>query len=312
MRTHHRYLLALFGPLLLLLCFVDARAQAGKVPEGVILVKGAWPSASDSVTPVPEGGKVAHDVYSNAYFGITYPLSAEWTQQYEAPPPSENGYYVLAQIGPTDTYKGQARGTLLIAARDLFFTTDSARNASELVAHTKDNLAADYKVEHPPAEVRIAGHSFIELGYVSPVAGLHWYLLATQLRCHIVELIFTSSDPRWIANAVRAMNDTKFPDGGDAPVCVKDYAGGENVIERVDAVLSMQRYNSIPVRVIIDEHGKVQHIHFLSAFPEQAREITDALRQWRFKPYVRDGRAVAVETGISFGRAPRMMTRATQ
>jgi len=95
-------------------------------------------------------------------------------------------------------------------------------------------------------------------------------------------------------------------------VCVKDYANGGNVIKRVDAVLSMQRYNSIPVRVIIDEHGKVRHIHFLSAFPEQARELTDALRQWRFKPYVRDGRPVAVETGISFGRAPRMMTRATQ
>jgi len=29
-----------------------------KVPEGVILVKGAWSSASDSSTPVPEGGSV--------------------------------------------------------------------------------------------------------------------------------------------------------------------------------------------------------------------------------------------------------------
>ena len=29
-----------------------------KVPEGVLLVKGAWSSASDSLTPLPEGGAV--------------------------------------------------------------------------------------------------------------------------------------------------------------------------------------------------------------------------------------------------------------
>jgi hypothetical protein len=54
----------------------------------------------------------------------------------------------------------------------------------------------------------------------------------------------------------------------------------------------------------------VQHIHFLSAFPDQARVITDALRQWKFKPYLRDGKPVEVETGVMFGRAAHPMTRA--
>jgi len=34
-----------------------------KVPAGVILVKGAWSSASDSVTPVPEDGNVTNNVF---------------------------------------------------------------------------------------------------------------------------------------------------------------------------------------------------------------------------------------------------------
>ena len=37
---------------------------ATKVPEGVILVKGAWSSASDSVTPVPEGGSDFQQCFS--------------------------------------------------------------------------------------------------------------------------------------------------------------------------------------------------------------------------------------------------------
>ena len=45
-----------------------------KVPTEGILVKGAWSSTSDSVTPVPEGGNVANDVFSDQYFGMTYAL----------------------------------------------------------------------------------------------------------------------------------------------------------------------------------------------------------------------------------------------
>ena len=62
------------------------------------------------------------------------------------------------------------------------------------------------------------------------------------------------------------------------------------------------RYNPVPVRIIIDKEGKVKHIHFLSAFPDQAKVITDALGQWKFKQYRRAGQRVEVETGILFGR----------
>ena len=93
--------------------------------------------------------------------------------------------------------------------------------------------------------------------------------------------------------------------GGEVPVCIKDYAREENVLERVDPVFAERRFNPVPVRVIIDKEGKVKHIHFLSAFPDQAKAVTDALFQWRFRPYLRDGKPVEVETGILFGRSPR-------
>jgi hypothetical protein len=55
------------------------------------------------------------------------------------------------------------------------------------------------------------------------------------------------------------------------------------------------------VRIIIDRRGKVKHIHFLRALPDQAQAITDALSQWRFKPHLVDGKPVEVETGLLFG-----------
>src|SRR5712691_7021736 len=87
-----------------------------KVPKGVILVKGARSSASDSVTPIPEGGNVANNIFSDPYFGMTYPVPPDWSEKYKGPPPSDNGRYVLAQITPMPSFKGPARGTILITA----------------------------------------------------------------------------------------------------------------------------------------------------------------------------------------------------
>jgi hypothetical protein len=288
-----------------------------KVPTGIILVKGAWSSASDSVTPLPEGGSIAGNAYSSQYFGLSYPLPSDWFQKSQGPPPSDSGFYVLAQIRPTDAFKGPNRGTILITAEDMFFTQKPAANALELINYTKDNLHADYKVELPPRQISIAGRSFSFFAYESPVAELHWYILATEIRCHTVELVLTSRDTKLLESLISDMNRMKLPEeaspaagtgGGAVPVCIKNYTRDENVLERVDPVLTEHKFNPIPVRIIIDKEGKVKHIHFLSAFSDQAKTITEALKQWKFKPYVRNGQPVEVETGIMFGRAPRPAT----
>jgi hypothetical protein len=272
-----------------------------RVPENVILVKGAWSSASDTVTPLPEGGKVATGNYDNPYFGLTLPLPAGWIQKYEGPPPSDSGYYVLAQLRPTE----KARGTLLVVAQDMFFTTTHATGPLELINYTRDHLKADYRIEQPPSNVAIAGRDFTRFSYVSPVAGLHWTFFATQIRCHVVEFIFTSADTQVLENLTRNLGGLKSHPERDAdePVCIKGYVSAENILERVDPVFAENKYNQVPVRVIIDREGKVKHIHFLSAFPSQSQAIAAALSQWRFKPYLRNGQPVEVETGMLFGRA---------
>jgi hypothetical protein len=291
--------------------------QAKKLPTGVLLVKGAWSSTSDSVTPIPEGGSAANNAYTSAYFRLSYTLPPDWTQKYIGPPPSDSGYYVLAQFRPADTYKGTSRGSVLVTAQDLFFTLTPAANALALINHTRDHLMADYKVEQPPTLVRLADHSFARFDYLSPVAELHWHVLATQIRCHVVQFVFTSRDAQLIESLIQEMDKMKLPaeagpisgkGGEDVPVCIKDYAREENIMERVDPLLTERRFNPIPVRIIIDREGKVKHIHFLSAFPDQAKIVTDALMRWRFRPYLRDGKAVEVETGIMFGHAPRLPT----
>jgi hypothetical protein len=282
-----------------------------RLPTGVILVNGAWSGASDSVTSLPEGGRVVDGVYSNAYFGLNYTLLPHWTEHYTGPPPSDSGYYVLAQIEPEDSGKSASLGHILVAAQDLFFSPTPANSALELMIHATDHLGTNYQVERAPTEVRIASHAFVRYDYVSPVAGLHWHVIATEIRCHVIQIIFTGRNTQVLERLIQGLNGLKLSTdvaaagmgGGELPVCIKDFARPENLLEREEPIFAEQRFNPVPVRIIIDKEGRVKHIHFLSAFPDQIKSITDAVSQWRFRPYLVEGRPVEVETGLMFRRS---------
>jgi hypothetical protein len=184
---------------------------------------------------------------------------------------------VLAQIEPAHEHVG----SVLIDAQDLFFSSTPAHD------------------EHLATQVAIAGRSFARLDSFSPVTELHSTVLVTQIRCHTVQFTLTSPNPKLIEQLIAGMQAMKWGDNG--PLCIKDY---NKVLSRVDPILTDRRFNSIPVRVVIDTSGKVKFIHFISSFPEQARTITAALQQWRFEPYVSNGKAVEVETGLLFGVQP--------
>jgi len=297
-------LMVFFAASLLVDAAARGAAQPGPVPAGLILVKGAWSSAAGTLSSLPEDGMVSNSRYDNAYFGLGYALGSNWTQRYQGPPPSDSGYYVLAQIEPKDPALDPALGHILIAAQDLFFSAAPVHSASEFIGYIQQHLGAEYRVERAPIKVRIANRDFVRLDYLSAIAGLHWHVLATEIRCHVVQFVFTGTRPKSMERLVESMNTVTEPIGS-APVCLKDFATPDTVLEREDPVYTESRFNPVPVRIVIDKEGRVKHIHFLSAFPEQAKSIGDALLQWRFRPYLLGGQPVEVETGLLFGRAAR-------
>jgi len=222
-------------------------------------------------------------------------------QPYSGPPPSDSGTYVLAQLTPTPRFHGAGKATITITAQDLFFTLLPVRSSVETIKYNAEHLPPYYKLERPPTELKLANHTFTRFDYMSPVADLHWYLLATEIRCHAVQFLLIGREPKMLDSLVEELDKLELPADGAAPVCVANYAEGSNVISRVAPSLVDRKFNSIPVRIVIDKHGRVKHVHVISAFRDQARNITEALLQWQFKPYTQNGEAVEVETGLLFG-----------
>ncbi len=283
---------------------------ATKLPTDVILVKGAVSSSSDPGTPVPEAGMIQENHYVNKYFGISYPLPPGFSQKYSGPPPSESGYYVLTQLEPKKEFQAAAAGNVLVSAQDLFFGLVPADDPLALINFRRSRLGPDFKIERQPSEIKLGSRSFIRFDYMSPVAGLHWYTLATQIRCHAIEFQFTSRDSQLLESMIRQLaNIAPAQEAGSGtssePVCLKNYATGANVLHRVDPVFTDRKFNPIPVRIIIDRYGRVKHIHVISGFPDQIRAINEALMKWEFRPYRLKGEPVEVETGIMFGSQMR-------
>lgn len=269
------------------------------VPQGVILIKGATPGASDSSTPLPEQGSVSAGRYRNAYFGLSYPIPAGWNEQPAGPPPSDGGSYVLSQFALIDSGQQRVKANVLLSAQDLFFGALPAASAKEFLGAMRGTLPPQYEIESSPSEVTIAGQTFHRFGYRAPRSGLHWRVLSTDTRCHALTFTFTGTDTAILDAAERAMSNLSLAHA--APACVNDYARADNIVEKTDPQFDTHHFNTIPVRIIVDVSGRVTHIHLLSAFPEQSQAILAAVRTWRFKPYRVNGKAVTIETGVVFG-----------
>jgi hypothetical protein len=249
--------------------------------------------------PHPEDGTVASGSYRSEYFDLTYPLPPGWTEGETGPDPSESGYYVLSTVLPKD----ELTGTILIAAQDMFFTA-KAHSTAEMAAEFRQSISAveGMTIDREPSEVRIAGRLLQRVDFSG--VGLYRAMFATEIRCHIVSFHFTARDPELLERLALSLNDLSATSekwtSPSVPTCIKDYAVEDNLLHRVAPMPVGSKFSFIPVRIIVGTDGGVKHVHVIRAEPVQRQSIEDALRQWRFKPYQIGGRAVEIETGLTF------------
>ncbi len=261
----------------------------------------AVPCGNAIVTPAnPEDGNLVEGRYTNEYFKLVYSLPSGWSEDRQGPAASYSGYYVLMALKGG----GGRDGTMLIAAQDQFFATDPPISAAQMVEQFRRRLSKidGMTIDHEVEETTISGARFTRLDYSG--VGLFRAMLVAESRCHFVSFNLTTNDPDVRASLAQSLNDLSMGDPADRPrpmpICVKDYATPERLLSRVNPTPAGPKYTSIPVRIIIGVDGRVRHIHVIRASAEQKESITAALSGWQFRPATIEGRAVEVETGVTF------------
>jgi hypothetical protein len=273
-----------------LLSWLGWRYGAVTLPHGTVIAQ----------TPVPEDGKVLDGIYVNDYFDLSYPLPEGWTEGLRGPDPSDSGYYVLSELIP----QSDPTATILIAAQDMFFASKSYANVAEMVGDFRQAMSDvdGMTIDREPTEVKVADHLLYRMDFSG--VGLYRATFTTEIRCHAVSFNLTARDPELLTNLAFSVDKLsavgKQNPGSRVPHCIANYGVPENVLQRVEPAAVGAKFTPVPVRIVVDTEGSVKHIHVIRATAEQRKSIEDALRQWKFKPYKMNGRAVEIETGLVF------------
>jgi hypothetical protein len=221
------------------------------------------------------------------------------------PDPSQSGYYVLGTWAP----KRDFAGAVLVVAQDMFFAPDPSDDVKNVVAEFRQVISAvdGMTIDREPAQVSVGGHPGYRVDFSG--VGLFRSMFAIEIRCHVVTFNLTSRDPELLASLARSLDklDSVRKEMSDpVPECLRDYAS-ENVMQRVEPDGVGAKAVSVPVRMIVAADGSVKHVHVIRASAAQRRNIEEAVREWKFKPYVKQGRPVEVETGMMFNLKPTNM-----
>jgi hypothetical protein len=272
--------------------------RAAFVMVAVLLTIEPGAIAADPADFDPEQGAVVDDAYLNPYFGMRYPLPAGWKPGLQPARPSYGGYYVLSTpVPPKDT-----KATILIAAQDNFFADRPIGEAKATLADLAHSIQEGATAEAEISSTTIAGHTFARLNIEA--IPLSRVVFATDIRCHTVIFTFTSANRDRLAQLAAGLGRLSLSSPSTAPVCVRDYVTPQTVRRRAEPIMAGPQFVKVPVRIVIGSDGKVQYIHVIRADPAQRQSIADALAQWEFESYRTDGRAAAVETGLTFEFKP--------
>ena len=256
--------------------------------------------AVTSAMPNPQDGKVAGGVYTNAYFDLSYPLPPGFAEGLAGPDPSHSGYYVLGSF----VAQAVSAGSILVSAQDTFF--DKAHHdLSEAASEMRDTMAQieGMSIDREPAEITIGRRPAWRPAWRIDFNGVGLYraMIIAEMRCHLVSITLTAPDPQQREALARSLDHVSLAAGRDPPVCIRDYAGGDQLIRKVAPTDIAPSPIPIPARIIIGRDGAVRHVHVIRATDAQRKGIEQALRQWTFKPPTINGRAVEVETGLALG-----------
>jgi protein TonB len=65
------------------------------------------------------------------------------------------------------------------------------------------------------------------------------------------------------------------------------------------SAMQMRIAGSVQLQAIIDKAGNIASVKVLNGDPILAKAATDAVKQWKYKPYMLDGEAVDIQTQIT-------------
>jgi TonB family protein len=283
--------------------------------------------------PAPPLGDFKDDVYSNPYFRLWYPLSTDWIRETQlmqkkvgSGGSSPRAYVLLAAVYvPKNAVLSEVNSSFTLLAVDLP-NTDCRRYLNDFAASLRSEKAGQQKGEM--SQFAVAGHDFFRgdfeyrtgATYRSTVCSmangflLLWNIAATTrtgvetaastLQSLLALPPAAESSPA-PATAAAATAESSSAPGESKPANVRVAMGVSNglLVKKVQPLYPSEARQAhiqgqVKLGAVINKTGDIVDLEALDGPLELVVSAVNAVRQWKYRPYLLLGKPVAVQTEI--------------
>ena len=291
------------------------------------LISGQQTPTAPSAAPAYENGALTDNLYSNECLGFSYPIPAGWhvnTQMIGADATAKHlpggGLALLVVDREKD---GALADRIVLTARDA--GSGSPPTAQEFVSNSvRAQINADQKHREALRDVHAvdyAGKHFFRSEYKQTgERTVYSGFVYTKFRGHYLGATLIAGSAEELEEAANSLQRASFREDERNAKCVDTAAGAPatasaqriRVSEKVSQGLLIKSVNppypeearhghiqgQVVLKVLIDMEGNVESVSLVSGHPLLAPPAIEAVKQWKYKPFLLEGKPSEVETQI--------------
>lgn len=269
-------------------------------------------------------GTFRDDAYINDYFGIYYPLSSDWVRETDlvrskiATERNRQGTYVLlAAVHIPHTHES-------LRADSSFNVLAMRRPGTASLQECKQSLAAmaselqsrkEGEQKGDLTQFTIAGHDFYRGDFEYRLGTNHVTTLCTAVKDYLLRWNIAGWSKQAIEIAVSTLNSmtpAPPPSLPLAPAVDADHPKRAQIPEGISTGLLIKKVRpiyppealragiegSVRLRAVINKAGDVVDLEVMDGPLELVVSAVDAVRQWKYRPYLMNGVPVEVQTQV--------------
>ncbi len=270
-------------------------------------------------------GTFDENAYVNTYFDLFYPLSRDWVGETElirkkfvAEKFGPGVYVLLAAVHiPEHSAPLEADSSFVLSAIESISgsTTENCQRYLENLA-TDLGSSKEAQEKGKVGEFTVAGHDFRSTDFKFRIDPRFGTTVCTQAKSYLLQWNVNGVSESAVEKAVRTIKSlTALPpsvaqqslrqDSTDAPkyVRISSETFQKLKLRQTDPVYPeearrAQIHGSVDIRAVINKTGDVEDLEVLDGPIELVVSAVNAVRQWKFRPYLMDGTPVEVEVTI--------------
>jgi TonB family protein len=266
-----------------------------------------------------ENGVIANGVYSNECLGFSLPIPRGWETNDIAAPGgkarrrSDNSLVLLYLRQET------APGGIILNAFDSANRDGGAQDFVSSTVRAQVTIPGEHRdVVKETVAVDYGGRHFYRSdfkGNARDGTPLYVAYIYTEFRAHFIGATLASASSDGLNNAADALREISFREDQINPSCIMSSDNATwplHIEEGVSKGLLVKRVppdypaiarqariqGQVVLRAIIDTKGNIKDLKLVSGHPMLAPAAINAVKEWKYKPYMFQGQPIEVETEI--------------